>query len=802
MLLCAVTALLSASVAEAQNGPLTQSDRSSPRDTLAVFLQEMGVVAEAIRDGRAEDLEVGETLRQALGALDYSGTPHGDTWLVRIEYALMLADVLERIDLPVPEQVPGDEAVARESLEAWTLPGSDIQIRKMTRPGGQSEFLFSPETVEHLDRYHRKVRDLPSKRGTELLFDAYFANPVGQMARADIVRSRLQPIDTSSPRSTLEGFLDSVNRAFAIVEEAESALRAEPPRLTREQGLRAERLAGSYLARAISALDLHEVPDTFRGDVGQETALQLKEILDRLVLPPLDAIPGDAQVRASAGATEQLSWTYPNTDIEIVKTQDGANKDRFLFSAKSVGLIPTYYERVKELPYRSVNWEDIETDYLSPSLSPGFYDKYVGAPGYLVPAASWAGKLIDALPAWMGRVYCGQALWQWVALAFFALVVPAAVLLVFLCVRRWTHRLREPFRSWLSLATPIVGAGLFLVAASFLHNELNISGPVLTATLAVARVAATAFLAWGVFRLAVAVSESVIASPMGINVGYHKTLIRVGARSLGFLLGVWVVVAVVQGLGVELLPLIAGLGLGGLAVALAAQKTLSNFLGGFVLILNRPVQVGDLCFYGEGKKGTVEEIGLLSTRLRTQERSIVTIPNADFSEYEIDNLATRDRRLFESVLRLRYETSPRQLRYLIARLRQLLEHHPRVEEERRVRLIELGEYSLDVEVHTYVRCQGHDAYLAIREDLLLQIVQLVEESGTAFVFPASVQYSDPPLEMDPERGGKAEAQVERWWAEGKLASPGFKGERPEELDDTTGYVEERSADVSPPDQEA
>ncbi len=293
--------------------------------------------------------------------------------------------------------------------------------------------------------------------------------------------------------------------------------------------------------------------------------------------------------------------------------------------------------------------------------------------------------------------------------------------------------------------------------------------------------------------LAVAVAEQVIASPRVPDVGFNANLIRIGARIVGSLLGVWIVIAVLRDLGADLLPLIAGLGVGGLAVALAAQRTFANFLGGFLLYLNKPVRVGDFCLFGDGKMGTVEEIGLLSTRIRTLERSLLTIPNADFSEYELDNLATRDRRLFKTVLGLRYETSPRQLRYVIAKLRELLENHPKVEPEPRVRFIELGAYSLDVEINAYLRCQDQSVYLAIREDLLMQIVDLVEEAGTEFAFPSAVEYQAPASEMSAERGKDAEAQVEKWWAEGRLATPDFEEGQPEERAKRIGYLEEPSA---------
>ncbi len=216
-------------MAAGEPGPLQPPDRSSPRDTIEGFLRDMAPVIERLRVGQLDLVEVHGAFARATGALDLSTTPHGEAWLVRSKRALMLVDVLDRVGLPPLEQIPGDEAVGRESLEAWTLPGSPIRLRKMARVGRGSEFLFAPESVERLDRYHRRTRDLASKRGLPCLVDLFLADFSASQAIAQTIRSRLMRVDTASPRSTLGGFQESVNRAFTVVQETEAALRADPP---------------------------------------------------------------------------------------------------------------------------------------------------------------------------------------------------------------------------------------------------------------------------------------------------------------------------------------------------------------------------------------------------------------------------------------------------------------------------------------------------------------------------------------------------------------------------------------------
>jgi MscS family membrane protein len=770
---------------------LAPPDRSSPRDTIEGFMVDMEPVVERIRNGRLELSKKDGSLNRALSALDYSTTPHGNTWVVRIERALMLLDVLDRIGLPPPEELPGDTEVERDSIELWAVPGSPIRLRRTARVDRQDEFLFAPETVERLDRYHRRTEGLPSGSGEPSLLRAFFEDPSAEFSqtRSKLFRSRLKRIDTTSPRATLEGFLDSVNRAFAIANQAEAALQADPPTMTHEEALEADRLAKNYMARALSTLDLSEVPEAYRQDVGLETALQLKEVLDRNLLPPFESIPGEIRVRSRGPNAKPLIWRYPNTEIEIVQIPEGENQGRFLFKAKTVRLIPTYYERVKEFPYRSP-WKHVDVDYLSPAVSPGFYEDYIGTPGFFVPSASLLSSLVDALPEEMDRTYEDQTVWQWLALFMAVLLAAGAVLWLFILAHRWARRLEESARSWVLVVPPAVGVLVFLQTLEFLDKQLNITGTVLMTTRAVGLAIATGLGIWAVLRVSVAITESIIASPRTPDTGLNATLIRIAGRLAGFFAGLWIAIAVIQDHGVDLIPVIAGLGVGGLAVALAAQRTFANVLGGLILYLNKPVRLGEFCLYGDEKMGVVEDIGLLSTRIRTLEGNIVTIPNADFSEYEIE---VRDRRLFTTVIGLRYETSPRQLRYVVATLRELLDDHPRVEPGPRVRFVGLGEYSLDVQVFAHLNSEDHSTYLAIREDLLMQIMTLVEDAGSDFAFPSATEYQAEEQKMDPERGKEVEAQVESWWAEGKLARPGFEDSPPGEGDATTGYIEDEDS---------
>jgi MscS family membrane protein len=193
-------------------------------------------------------------------------------------------------------------------------------------------------------------------------------------------------------------------------------------------------------------------------------------------------------------------------------------------------------------------------------------------------------------------------------------------------------------------------------------------------------------------------------------------------------------------LGVNVSALLAGLGVGGLAVALAGQRTIENLFGGIMLILDQPVRVGDFCRFGD-KVGTVEDIGLRSTRIRTLDRTVVSIPNGSFSQMELENFAKRDKIWLQAELRLRYETSAAQLEALIQSIRAMLLADERVDPEpARVRFVRFGAYSLDLEIFAYIKVTDINDFLAVREELYLKIMGLVEAAGTGFAIPSQTLY--------------------------------------------------------------
>jgi MscS family membrane protein len=218
------------------------------------------------------------------------------------------------------------------------------------------------------------------------------------------------------------------------------------------------------------------------------------------------------------------------------------------------------------------------------------------------------------------------------------------------------------------------------------------------------------------------------------------SLLRVGRRVVDVVIVFTGVFVVLRRFGVDPTPILAGLGVGGIAVALAAQKTLENLIAGASLIFDQAVRVGDFLKVGD-VQGTVDHIGLRSTRIRTLDRTVVSIPNSQIANASLETFSARDKFWFHPVVGLRYETTPKQLRAVVDGTRRLLEDHPSVAPESvRVRFIRLGSFSLDVEVFAYLVARDWNHFLELQEQLLFAVTDIVDRAGAQIAFPSQTMY--------------------------------------------------------------
>jgi len=239
-----------------------------------------------------------------------------------------------------------------------------------------------------------------------------------------------------------------------------------------------------------------------------------------------------------------------------------------------------------------------------------------------------------------------------------------------------------------------------------------------------------------IFGRAIGISGSVASSSRwSATHPMSRALVPLAARVSRMGLFVIGFIVLLSELGVPVTSLLAGLGLGGLAVALAAQKTVENLIGAISIGADQPFMEGDFVKI-EDFVASVERIGLRSTRFRTLDRTLISIPNGKLAEMRIESFTARDRFRFNTTLSLVSETSPEQLREVLASIEQLLRKHPKIwPESVTVRLVAISATSLNIEVMAWFVVPSWDDFQVCREDVLIDILQVVQQAGSAFAYP-------------------------------------------------------------------
>lgn len=391
-------------------------------------------------------------------------------------------------------------------------------------------------------------------------------------------------------------------------------------------------------------------------------------------------------------------------DIMLERVQRGSDPPIWLFAAETLKDVPDIYDQV-------------ETPWI---------ERHVPAP--------LAEIHFLKLP-----------LWRWLMLF---IVIPLAFLLAWALTRAIVPLLRMIARRFVSEAddrpvVELVGplrtlvlALAFYAYSPFAHSLMaRFYWSYVAATLAVVGIA------WLCLRLIDIVHEVSGARRHPERASGRIAVIRLARTLLRVLVVIAGAVVILYMAGLNLTAVLAGLGVGGIAVAFAAQKTLENLFGGIMIVSDRPIRVGDFCRAGD-YIGTVVDIGLRSTRVRTVARTIVSVPNGQLSLMSLENFSMRDKILFNHKILLRLETSADQLRSVIERTQGLLQEHPKLEPATyHVRLSGLKEPGFELELFAYVLETDFDAFLQVQEELLLRIVDIVEASGTSFALPFQGSYT-------------------------------------------------------------
>lgn len=530
----------------------------------------------------------------------------------------------------------------------------------------------------------------------------------------------LRPPDTSSPRATLQGYITTADEIYRSMKAVmQDYARSDRLYLTADE--RQRQLATFRKAPVLLRyLDLSRIPPVLLDTVAVERVLQLKEVLDRIDIPSFADIPD----RDATAGQPMKRWRIPDTEIDIVRIENGPRAGEFLVSADTIDRLPEFYARIKDLPYKSGAGEQLAELYSTLSNAGArvtIYDAFLSSPigiSYVVPP-----RWMLNLPAWAKLRYAGATPWQWLGLAL-ALLLSALII--------WfSHRIARPRRTagearlrWRALPLPlaiIFVAGVLVPVSDFVLRIGDMPRAIIEYT-------RTAALYLGVAWLAVVVAaelgETIIGSERLTIRSLDDQLIRLGTRLVGILAAAAILIEGGDQLGFPAFSVLAGLGVGGLAVALAAQSTIANLIGSLLIALEKPFRVGQSVRIGT-TEGTVEDVGFRSTRIRTPDSSIVSIPSSTVVSSTVENLSVRTRRRQRFVVQIAEDTPRTKLERLMDGIRRLLAGSPHVEPDTyQVRLNNFAESSLEVLVIFYLLVGDTSTELAEREAVLLQIMDL------------------------------------------------------------------------------
>lgn len=446
-----------------------------------------------------------------------------------------------------------------------------------------------------------------------------------------------------------------------------------------------------------------------RQATGEETATQLKTVLDNAVFSgnlsrftQSDGIPQEG-VPFGRQRLGTLSAGDVEVDVDLVRVTDPSAGKIWLFSSETLAKVPELYEQVE------------------------------------------AGKVENKLPAVLVKhQVLGITLWQWLALLL-ALPIAAgvgwlAVVVLQVPVRWWARRKgHTDIANWRTVSGPawlLAGTLVHQVCARYLRLPLLQRHYYFQIT-RVALIVGVTWILWRVVQWFLKGVRNRALAHGHVGTGSLMLLAERIIKATVFIAGT---LAVFSSLGFDMKTALAGLGIGGLAIGFGAQQTIANLFGGVSVLGDEVIRVGDVCRFGD-RTGVVEDIGLRSTRVRTDERTLLAIPNGTVATINVENLSRRDKILFATKLGLRSDSKVDHVRFVLAESRRLLYSHPKVEGGSvRVRLVDIAGSSLSVEVFSYILTRDYNEYAAIKEDLLLRMLDIVEDSGGSLALPSQTLF--------------------------------------------------------------
>ena len=525
----------------------------------------------------------------------------------------------------------------------------------------------------------------------------------------------LAPLDTSSPRSLLTGFLAITTDTYARGAELLKGYRASGRLYMTAEEREAIFKIKNEAFKLAPAIDLSILPAITRDESERRVMIQLKEVLDRVELPPEQEIP-DAKMMKDLGKTR---WQIPGTEVAIQQIESGPRKGDYIFSADTIERLSGMYEIAKSLPYvtrTTENWYERQIQY---PIGPMF------SLAKVIPSR-WI--LNDVTIASSNIIFLHQPLWRW----FGMLLLAGVVGLIARSLLRWTARLqreREDPLGYLTLLRPFTVVILSAFSARVLGDVLRVSDAVFLTLIPTIWAIFFVALSWLFWNLGDVLAEAIIASERMIKGSINSQLTRFLMRLITFCLVVATLVIGGQSLGLPAYSIIASIGVGGLAVALAAQHTLANLLASLIIMFEKPFVIGSRVNVG-GQAGTVKSVGFRSTQIQADGGTVISIPNDKVISGPIQADNTRPQNHISATLRVPNITPVESIRAFVAQARDHLTSSANVKAPSvNVGVSGLTEDGVEVQLEFILSGPFGDRVAERKNEILLDLLDLGAKSG-------------------------------------------------------------------------
>ena len=470
------------------------------------------------------------------------------------------------------------------------------------------------------------------------------------------------------------------------------------------------------------------------GNVRLELTRDLPDLeeVERRHLTEFRYFPHQSQAMPHPFRERPLLERAPDAVIAFTRDPDTGN---WTFSDRTIEGIRDFFLAVRDLPA-----------------------KIGGTEAELSTSLALEAFVLKLAPDLAGRRFLGIALWKWLALLVIALAGVITDYTIRAVLRLVWHRFARRKGADVEKATlaravrpfGLFGAGLVWLLGLRL---LGLPDVALAALLVAVRAFLTLAGVWADYRIADLIGEFFAGRAAGTATKIDDLLIPLLRKTAKVFITAMGVVYIANALHVEIVPLLTGLGIGGLAFAFAAKDTIENFFGSVAVIVDRPFEVGDWVVIGD-VEGTVETLGFRSTRVRTFYNSLITVPNATLVRANVDNYGRRQYRRYSTHIGIAYATPPDLIETFCEGIRELIRLHPYTRKDYfQVWLHKMGAHSLDILLYVFHRAPDWQTELRERHRLLLDILRLADRLGVEIAFPTqtiNIRRDDTPIEPHPD----------------------------------------------------